>query len=280
MVDLEDEGHPFQRSVYRQPPLVAETIPAFRISRSVAEDLLAGSGYTLENLSLRFQAVPLSTTVRISIDVEEEEIEARNVLGLLPGSDLEVGAKVIVIGAHYDHVGSDLGEAIIRGANDNASGTAVLLEIALLWQEQGRRPARSVLFAAWRAEDIDSSGVAHYLEHPAIPITQTVGVIALDSVGAGKGSRLLYTAPEREIPLAWPIETGASQLGRRVRYMDDEDGWQTLFGAAGIPTVRFTWERAEDDAYLPSDTVDAINVDKLASSGEVLILTASWLAGR
>ena len=147
MVDLEDEGHPFQRSVYRQPPLVAETIPAFRISRSVAEDLLAGSGYTLENLSLRFQAVPLSTTVRISIDVEEEEIEARNVLGLLPGSDLEVGAKVIVIGAHYDHVGSDLGEAIIRGANDNASGTAVLLEIALLWQEQGRRPARSVLFA-------------------------------------------------------------------------------------------------------------------------------------
>ena len=61
---------------------MAATIPAFLISRSTAEDLLAGSGYTLEDLSLRFEAVPLSTSVRMSIAVEEEEIEARNVLGL------------------------------------------------------------------------------------------------------------------------------------------------------------------------------------------------------
>ncbi len=117
--------------------------------------------------------------------------------------------------------------------------------------------------------------------HPAIPLTQTVGVIALDSVGAGRGPRLLYTAIEREIPLAWPVEVGAMQLGRRARYEDDDrDGWRTLFGAAAIPTLGFTWERARDDAYVPSDTVDGIDVDKLAASGEVLTLTASWLAGR
>jgi len=157
----------------------------------------------------------------------------------------------------------------------------VLLEIARLWQEQGCRPARSVLFVAWGAEEIDSSGAAYYLEHPAIPLTQTVGIIALDGVGAGRGPRLLYTAPAREIPLTWPVEVGAVQLGRRVRYEDAvEDGWQTLFGAAGIPTVRFTWERAGDDAYLPGDMVEGIDVDKLASSGEVLTLTASWLAER
>ena len=155
------------------------------------------------------------------------------------------------------------------------------MELARVWREARYRPARSVLFVAWGAEEIKSSGAAHYVAHPAIPLTRTVGVIALDSVGAGGGPRLLYTAVEREIPLAWPVEIGALQLGRRARYGDDDDdGWQTLFDAAGIPALCFTWERSGDDAYLPSDTVAGIDADKLAASGEVLTLTASWLAGR
>ncbi|HEC36374.1 MAG TPA: M28 family peptidase, partial [Anaerolineae bacterium] len=133
LLERERETPIFRRGGYRETAWVPQTIPAYLISETVAEDLLIGTDYTLDDLSLRFTAIPLSVTVRMAVTVEEqEEVEARNVLGFLPGSDPQYRDEVVVVGAHYDHLGREPDGAIINGANDNASGVATMLEIARL----------------------------------------------------------------------------------------------------------------------------------------------------
>ena len=70
-------------------------------------------------------------------------------------------------------------------------------------------------------------------------------------------------------------------MGWEMRQQEEvREGWHAPFSRAGIPTLELIWERAESYFYLPSDTADSIDVDRLSSSGEILTLTISWLAGR
>jgi hypothetical protein len=161
------------------------TIPAYYITDAVAQDLLVGSGYTLDELSQRSTATPLSTTVHMAVTIQEQVVEAYNVLGILPGSDPQHRDEVVIVGAHLDHLGRDPDGGVYHGANDNASGVAAMLEIARLWQSQGFRPARSVLFAAWDGEEYGLRGSSYYVHNPVYPLTGTVAVFSLDMAGVG-----------------------------------------------------------------------------------------------
>jgi aminopeptidase YwaD len=205
-----------------------------------------------------------------------------NVLGLLPGSDPGLADELLIVGAHYDHAGGLPDGFYFPGANRNASGVGALLELARVWQATNYRPARSVLFAAWGAEELGSAGVAHYVAQPSVPLTQTVAVIALDSIGNGRGYSLMYYGtPQHDLPLVYVIEAGSAQMPRRAfRRTATGEGWHVLFNAAGIPTAKLMWDGAEQDLYLPTDTVERIDPERLGFSGEMLTLVASWLAGR
>jgi Zn-dependent M28 family amino/carboxypeptidase len=120
------------------------------------------------------------------VRLEENERQARNVLGLLPGFDPDHKDEIVVVGAHYDHVGTDPDGAVYNGANDNAAGVAAMLEIARLWQVQGFRPARSVLFAAWDDHEQGLHGSRYYAQHPSFPLVQTVAVLNLDVIGVAR----------------------------------------------------------------------------------------------
>ena len=204
-----------------------------------------------------------------------------NVLGLLPGNDPDLAHELLIVGAHYDHVGGLPDGFYFPGANRNASGVGALLELARVWQAAHYRPARSVLFAAWGAEESGSAGALHYVAQPAVPLTQTVAVIALDSIGNGRGYSLMYYGtPQHDLPLVYMFEAGSAQLPRRAfRHTATGEGWHVLFNAAGIPTVKVMWDEAERDFYLPTDTPDRIDPERLGFSGEILTLVASWLAG-
>jgi ABC-type dipeptide/oligopeptide/nickel transport system permease component/Zn-dependent M28 family amino/carboxypeptidase len=179
----EDEG-PYPRPSYRLGSLT--TLPAFWITEAIAQDLLAGTSYTLDDLDRLPALTPLSTTVHMAASIQVREIEARNVLGLLPGTDPQHKDEIVVIGAHYDHMGRDPDGTIYNGANDNASGVATMLEIARLWQAQGFRPARSVLFAAWDDEEQGLLGSHHYAHNAVYPLDRTVAMLNLDMVGVGE----------------------------------------------------------------------------------------------
>ena len=162
------------------------TIPAYYITDAVAQDLVMGSGYTLDELSQRSVATPLSVTVHMAVTIQERLMDAYNVLGILPGSDPQHRDEIVIIGAHLDHMGRDPDGGVYHGANDNASGVAAMLEIARLWHTQGFRPARSVLFAAWDGEEYGLKGSSYYVQNPVYPLTSTVAALILDMTGEGE----------------------------------------------------------------------------------------------
>jgi Zn-dependent M28 family amino/carboxypeptidase len=155
-----------------------------------------------------------------------------------------------------------------------------MLELIHLWRQEGYQPARSVLFAAWGAEERDSAGVSHYLADPIVPLTRTVGVISLDSIADGDGYRLWFRADrENDAPLSYRLEASAAQLDRDGwRKGASEQGWHALFSRSGLPSVKLTWADAEDLSYRLNDTADNVDPARLANSGEIVTLAVSWLA--
>jgi len=120
----------------------------------------------------------------------------RNVLAILPGSDPQLRDQVIVVGAHFDHIGyggrRSLGPYgyVHPGADDNASGTSAVLEAAEAFTMLAVAPKRSILFAHWDAEEIGLLGSKHWVAHPTIPLNRVVAAINLDMVGRLRDEQL------------------------------------------------------------------------------------------
>ncbi|MFP4346116.1 MAG: M20/M25/M40 family metallo-hydrolase, partial [Anaerolineales bacterium] len=263
-----------------EPPL---EIPIFEITRPAFDALLETAGLKIRDLTTGPAAQPLGVRVYMSLErAPEGTATTANVLGLLPGRDPELAGEVLIVGAHYDHVGRSVDGIVYPGANQNASGVALLLELAQTWQESNFRPARSVLFAAWGADERGHAGVQHYLDEPTVPLTRTVGVLSAESVGNGRGYSLLFFGVlEPDRPLTYRFETGTAQLGRRAQLrVDNGTGWHLLFNAAGIPTTKLIWGEAEAHHYLPADDAAAVALERLDFSGELLTLATSWLVSR
>ncbi|HIQ01251.1 MAG TPA: M20/M25/M40 family metallo-hydrolase, partial [Anaerolineales bacterium] len=263
----------FRRGGYRETAWVPETIPAYLISEKVAQDLLIGTDYTLDDLSLRFTATPLSTTVRMAVDLEEQEaVEARNVLGLLPGADPERSDEVVVIGAHYDHLGREPDGEVMNGANDNGSGVATMLEIARLWQAQDFRPARTVLFAAWDGEEQGLLGSRYYVENPLLPLTRTVAMLNLDMVGAGEAMLI-----DGDGPVVDQLLISAAAFGITATHTFVGRSDHVSFSEAGVPAAMVIWW-PDPFYHTPEDEVEAIEPEELRASGVVAAHTLAALA--
>ena len=259
---------------FRELSWVAETFPAFEVSPTVAEALLTGSDYTLDDLTIQYLSFPLATRARMSASlVEEADAPARNVLGVLPGRDPAARDEVVILGGHYDHLGQAPDGAIFAGANDNASGVSVLLEVARLWQAQGYVPQRTVLFAAWDAEEQGLLGSQYYLEHPRYPLTSTVAMLQLDMVGAGEGDTLHIGGTGL---LADQLTVSASILGITTTVTDGGGSDHVPFQRAGIPASLLIWfDRTNDPTYHTAADVPAnIVPEKLRAVG---ILSAHTL---
>ena len=258
----------------------ADTIPTLLLTQIGLDRLLALAGLTRADLNTLPLALPLGLEAQMDVPLSQPEIvETANVLGLLPGSDPDWRDEVIILGAHYDHVGNDPGGLAYSGANDNASGVAALLALARLWQESGYRPARSILFAAWGAQEPGEIGSAYYVAHPALPLTDTVGVIILDAVGGGDGHRLMAQGNwEREGLLLFAGEQADLALDGRLRTNIPAGQSDDIpFRAAGIPTMLLTWTGASEDNW-PDDLADEIDPDDLAVSGKMATLAVMTLA--
>jgi Zn-dependent M28 family amino/carboxypeptidase len=150
----------------------------------VAEKLAAASGMSLKEmmsdaLSRDFRPVTLGTKLRAHMMTKVRHFESSNVLAMLPGSDRRRQGEVVMYTAHYDHLGirPDMpGDNIYNGANDNATGCGILLEIARAYSIAKERPGRSILFAAVTAEEQGLLGSEYLGKHPPVP----AGKITLD----------------------------------------------------------------------------------------------------
>ncbi len=181
----------------RIPPYTLSTwadrivIPAAQISPALAASLAAGSGTSFADLAAAAEtargttAVPLGATVTLTTAVERHTVPDRNVVALVEGSDPKLKDEWVIVSAHFDHDGTD-GPRILNGADDNGSGTVALLEIAdayALAAKEGKRPRRSVLFAAWNSEERGLLGAWAYTEQPLAPLATIAAVLNMDMIG-------------------------------------------------------------------------------------------------
>lgn len=166
--------------------------PGAYISERVVRLLLRETGWQLEDLQeeLKKRPASFSSGKRVEFQVSvrgRAEASGRNVLGMIRGSDPVVGTEVVLIGAHLDHLGRDAGGRVYPGANDNASGTGVVMEMARAAVAGGWTPKRTVYFVAFGGEEQGLLGAKALAADLPFDSTRLVAMINIDMAGHGSG---------------------------------------------------------------------------------------------
>ena len=220
-------------------------------------------------------------------DIRATSAEARNVVALLPGANPLLRDEYVIIGAHYDHLGYG-GEgslapgetAIHNGADDNASGTAAVLDIARRLAA-GPRLDRSVLFIAFTGEERGLWGSAFFVRQPTVDLEEAVAMLNLDMVGrvVEDGLTVLGVGTAAE----WDeiVDRANGQLSAPLRIGKSPDGYgpsdHSSFYGEGIPVLHFL-SNLHEDYHRPSDDWEKINIDGLERVSELTARIASRLA--
>src|SRR5688572_17104353 len=295
-------------------------LPVVAVSRQAAERLLAKNSSLLAEIEQRLrskspatdaeaQKFPLETIqISLTTDLVRREAPAANVIGILEGADPALKNETIVIGAHYDHLGHGGAGSLApkegeihHGADDNASGVAGVLELARIFSAQTARPRRSILFAAFSGEEEGLLGSNYYVNHPAVPLTETIAMINMDMIGRMKNKSLtvggMGTATEwsalvenanklqgmtvtasqgsaaagSQAAVGMPIVVAAN--GQTIVHNDTAKQFTLTLNADGYgPSdhssfyakqipVLFFWTGTHQDYHKPSDTAEKINYD-------------------
>ncbi|MDT5061350.1 MAG: hypothetical protein QOH63_1809 [Acidobacteriota bacterium] len=239
----------------------------------------------------RNASMPLqNVTLTIATDIVRRNAPAYNVVGILDGSDPVLKNEIIVIGAHYDHLGRG-GEGslapregeIHHGADDNASGVAGMLELARIFSAERKNLKRTLVFIAFSGEEEGLLGSNFYVNHPLVPLDKTVAMINMDMIGRMKDDKLIIggvgTAQEWRTLIKGtqaPLNIATNSLntkGTRAANFEmlkpfsltlNEDGYgpsdHSSFYSKQVP-VLFFFTGTHDDYHKPSDTADKINYE-------------------
>jgi ABC-type dipeptide/oligopeptide/nickel transport system permease subunit/predicted ABC-type transport system involved in lysophospholipase L1 biosynthesis ATPase subunit len=275
-------------------------IPCIYISPAVAERLLAPTGYTLAELDERQarlgnrEGFSLETGIQGELGLEadvQREMETRNVIGFLPGMDVEMDEEAIIVMAHYDGLGRapagpEQGRrdgTLYPGANDNASGVAMMLEIARIWQEQDFRPKRTVIFVAWAgAERRLTPDIDRFLraKRGFIGAYRVAAIVELIGVGAGEEDKILLDRSTSD-RLTKLFQGAAKRLGveatTRGRGIHDDYSLYP-YPDGKLAQITLTWEGSGVRAHTPEDTVENIDPEKLSKMGQAAALGLMVLA--
>ena len=226
----------------------------------------------------------------LAASVQPRAVEARNVAALLPGSDPTLADEVLIIGAHYDHLGlggegslePDAFGVVHNGADDNASGTSGLIEIARLLSQSDRRPARSILFLAFTAEEKGLWGSSHYVRNPLLPIGQTVAMLNMDMIGRLEGRTLVVegvgTAEEWTDLLLAANQSTARPLSIAVTPDGFGPSDHSSFYGEGLPVLHF-FSNTHVDYHRPSDDWDRVDIEGLGQIVDLVSEVAFDVAG-
>jgi hypothetical protein len=254
----DDEVYSKQPEIYAYP--AESPIPVFELTRIGTRKLVAAAGHTNESFSRIAPITQLELSGEMDFNLPGAEIlPTANVLGFLPGSDPYLSQEIIIIGAHYDHVGHDPSNGWrFSGGNDNASGVSGLLEIARIWQAFGYQPKRSVLFAAWGAQELNQAGSGYYVQNPIYPLESIVGLIQMDGIAGGDG---FYPGIQGE----WETD------GQLLLRINTEDKWintsqitpsdHFAFQDYAIPSLLVSWRLANED-NLPDELTNQVILEK------------------
>jgi hypothetical protein len=268
-------------------------IPALRITRSLAQRLLDAQSKNLLELQKQIdeKMAPQSfvlTGVRIQVDMDVTRVrkEVCNVAGLLPGNDPAVGEETVVIGAHYDHLGrggrSSMSPQLIgqihNGADDNASGTAGLLELAAWLAKDPMSRRRTYLFIAFAGEELGLRGSEYWASHPTRPLQKVIAMLNMDMIGRMHDDQIILGGVGTSPVFPELIKTAAAEAG--LKFKTSQSGYgssdHVSFYTKNLP-VLFFFSGLHADYHRPSDNWDKINAAGAAKILSMVYTVASQL---
>ena len=284
-----------------EPPRAGRAGPlTFIVSQALAGAILRSGGSSLEEARRLASADSLFRPMildRVTVTIDEknvrEERHAENVVGLLEGSDPVMKKDVVIFSAHFDHLGTGFGGAIYHGADDNGSGTAMVMDLARAFEKNPVKPKCSLLFLAVSGEEKGLLGSAYYTSHPVVPLEQTMADFNTDMIGrmdsvhqaSGAGPYVYLIGSDKISTVLDSILRVANRESNNIEfdytYDNDSDFHQYYrrsdhynFAKHGVPIAFFfTGEHA--DYHRPTDTIDKILFDRIVKIGQV-VYYAGW----
>jgi hypothetical protein len=283
--DADAEGDALMAFTRAGEGSTARTMPVLHLRRSAVDDVVrAAAGSPLADIQrgIDDRLIPASRPldgwrIRGRVAIDRRETKTRNVLALLPGAGkpAEPAAgvaaidprEVVILGAHYDHLGyggensTAPGEkAIHHGADDNASGTAMLLEVARRLAAAGPLP-RAVLFIAFSGEERGLLGSGHYAANAVLPLSDTVAMVNLDMVGRLVDDKVIVHGTGTGTGLEALVDRLVAEHG--LTAAKEPGGFgpsdHASFYAKKVPVLH-VFTGSHGDYHRPSDTADKINV--------------------
>ena len=280
----------------RDPQAEDFGIPVFYLSRDLVQRAL-GTRLNLEATSeqidrdvspksrvlsnLTVSAVDRTTRVRRPV---------RNVLGTLRGSDPSLAAEHVIVGAHYDHLGrsarfsmsQNSAGQIHHGADDNASGTAAVIEMAKAAVEARKEFRRSVIFMTFAGEEHGLLGSSYYVNHPTLPLDKTIAMINLDMVGRA-GGRIMVDGLGNAPSIEEDLKAAESSSSLSLRALRGGPGAgasdDATFLLRKIPSINF-FSGFHSDYHRPSDTWQKIDAAGGAAVADLALALVRQLANR
>jgi hypothetical protein len=264
------------------------TVPGALTSREALARAFERLGLSVEPLESGGGVVELRARVRLSADLRVETLTAPNVLGILRGRDRRLRDEYVLVSAHMDHLGVGVpvdGDSIYNGADDNASGTAALLEVAEAMAGLREPPRRSVAFLAVSGEEKGLLGSTWFVTHPPIPLGKIVADLNVDMIGRNWEDTIsVIGKPYSSLGfLVDSVAAAHGELGLTVvgdlwpgeGFFFRSDHFN--FARNGIPAV-FFFNGVHEDYHRPSDEVDKIRFDKAARVARLVFEVALAIA--
>jgi Tol biopolymer transport system component len=280
-------------------------IAAVTVTREIGENLFAVSGMSLAEVQSELDrenphfeahfAIP-DLKVKIRTGVERIRKPDNNLVAVLPGSGPEPREK-IVVGAHYDHIGyGEIGSLahkgeegqIHNGADDNASGTATVLEVmsalALVHKEKPEAMQRDLVFALWSGEELGLIGSSDFVSEPPFPLEQMVAYVNFDMVGRLNENKLILQGTGSSSVWRKLIEKRNVSAGFDLTLQDDpfQPTDISAFYPKGVPVLAF-FTGSHDDYNRPTDDAETLNYDgmeRIAKFAKLLLTDLASLEER
>lgn len=262
-----------------------KNFPEIHIDLPVADDLFNGSSFTLKSLQTKIDSekIPSSVSLTNRVDLEvntkyEKEKAVVNVVGILEGSDAKLKDEYIIMGAHLDHVGSQAGKIFFPGANDNASGSAALLQIARAFSSLKEKPKRSIIFVFFASEEQGLNGSKFFADNMPFSKEKVKAMINMDCVGYGDS---IQVGGGESAPTLWNI---AKQIDSENDKLLVTKTWKgggadaEPFFLKGIKTLYFVTTNSYKHLHMLTDTPETLNQNLFKAITRLAYLTAMNIA--
>lgn len=260
-------AHPEVRFSYL-PFLEPATMPVLQISAAVAQDLLGRPATDVRgDVDVRVHvAVPLGPV---------RDVDSLNVVGLLRGADSAEQARAVMVGGHLDGLGTDPDGQVFPGANDNASGVAITIEVARALAADRTHLKRSIVFVAFSGEEEGYLGSTAYVQQMAVVPGRAQSIVAFLNVDAAGCCGDALGASAEDSALQGRVRAAVERLGLKTAVPTGGSDHQ-VFSRARVPAVLVQW--TDPILHMPGDTVAVVDARHLKGTGDVVTAVAREIA--